>query len=190
MKAKLALLVGFFLLTPFFLFSLIALMLALHDGSSEVATKPQAVAYSTSEAPIGITTQVDAEEARVDVLKEFFARYNSPLEDYSSQIVAAADKYGLDYRLIPAIAMQESILCRRIPKDSYNCWGFGIHGGEVKKFSDFGQAIETVTKTLATEYHAKGLTQPAQIVSKYNPTNTNSWAENVSYVMDRIALSL
>jgi hypothetical protein len=192
MKTKIAVLALFFLLTPIFIFSLIFYQLSLLHAStfSSKNISILKVASEIAQTPIGITTHIDVHEARVDALSEFFARYNSPLQDYASQIVQAADKYGLDYRLIPAIAMQESILCRRIPKNSYNCWGFGIYGGKVKRFANFSDAIETVTKTLALEYHDKGLKEPSEIVSKYTPGNTNDWSGNVSYIMGRIASSL
>ena len=44
---------------------------------------------------------------------------------------------GFDYRLLPAIAMQESTLCRSIPVDSHNCWGWGIYGDKVMLIPQF-----------------------------------------------------
>ena len=79
-------------------------------------------------------TQVDA---RVEIVRQFFERYKSPLEPYASSVVEVADTYNLDFRLIPAIAMQESNLCKKAPENSYNCWGFGIYGQKVTRFNDF-----------------------------------------------------
>lgn len=130
-------------------------------------------------------------EARVEVLQAFFKRYNSPLLSYAQKIVSTADKYSLDWRLLPAIAMQESNLCKKIPKNSYNCWGFGIYSGKVTRFSNFDQAIETVTKTLARDYKEKqGLEEPTEIVTRYTPGNNGSWANGVNYFMSKIQLSL
>jgi len=53
--------------------------------------------------------------------------------------------------------MQESNLCKKQLKDSFNCWGFGIYGKKVTRFDSYKQAIYTVTKTLANQYKAKGL---------------------------------
>ena len=129
-------------------------------------------------------------EARVEVLSAFFKRYNSPLQAHVQKIIEAADKYAIDWRLIPAIAMQESTLCKKIPNNSFNCWGFGIYGGKVTRFSNYDEAIETVTKTLAHSYKAQGLVEPHEIVTKYTPGNNGSWAKNVSFVMDNIQSSL
>ncbi|HVT01034.1 MAG TPA: hypothetical protein VHE53_02250, partial [Patescibacteria group bacterium] len=134
MKARLVLLASFFLLTPVFLFSLIFYQVFLSHQNSQTtavlgANTTSGISYQavpTTEEDTTVT--LTSREARVDVLREFFGKYGSPLEAYADDIVTAADKYGLDYRLVPAIAMQESTLCLKAPKDTNNCWGFGIYG--------------------------------------------------------------
>ena len=86
--------------------------------------------------------------------------------------------------------MQESTLCEKAPADSYNCWGFGIYSGKITRFESFEQAIETIARTLSQNYHAKGLIEPVDIMSRYTPSNTGEWADNVSYVMERISAPL
>jgi hypothetical protein len=112
------------------------------------------------------------------------------LEPFASNVVEQADKYGLDFRLIPSIAMQESNLCQKIIADSHNCWGFGIYGKKVTKFQSYPEAIETVTRTLAQNYVAGGLNTPETIMKKYTPSNNGSWANGVNYFMDRLQYSL
>ena len=126
-------------------------------------------------------------EGRVEMIRQFLAKYKSPLEPHAAFIVQAADKYNIDFRLIPAIAMQESNLCRRIPKDSHNCWGFGIYGSKITKFSNYPEAIEAVTKTLGTKYKEKGLNTPEEIMSRYTPSSPNgSWAKGVTHFMEQL----
>ena len=87
---------------------------------------------------------------------------------------------------LPAIAMQESNLCKKIPEGSNNCWGWGIYGGKVTKFSNYPEAIETISKSLATKYRrSKGLVTPHEVGRLYNPSNTNNWAESVTHFMER-----
>ncbi|MBI2026175.1 MAG: hypothetical protein HYT06_02225, partial [Candidatus Levybacteria bacterium] len=132
-------------------------------------------------------------DARVEAVEDFLSYYKSVLTPFADEIVAIADKYDIDYRLIPAIAMQESTLCKNLPnklKDSHNCWGFGIYGKKVTRFNNFNDAIETVTKTLATKYKAQGLETPEEIMSKYNPVSTGTWAEGVSGYMARLSFNL
>ena len=123
-------------------------------------------------------------------LDDFFAKYDSPLLGHAQTIVAEADKHNIDYRLLPAIAMQESTLCRRIIKNSFNCWGFGIYGGKVTRFANFDEAISTVTSTLARKYVQKGLVNPHDIVKLYTPSDTGKWPQVVSLIMQKLSDSL
>jgi hypothetical protein len=109
---------------------------------------------------------------------------------YAQNVVDAADKYNLDYRLVPAIGMQESNLCNKAPKDSHNCWGFGIYGKKILKFANYAQAIDTVTKTLAIQYRQQGLTTPEQIMTKYTPGSNGTWAISVNHFMNQLTVNL
>jgi hypothetical protein len=134
--------------------------------------------------------EIIEQDARVTAVKEFLARYKSALTPFAGEIVAKADKYGIDYRLIPAIAMQESTLCKNAPKNSHNCWGFGMYNRKVLRFDSFPDAIDTVSKTLATKYIAIGLETPEQIMSKYNPVSKGTWAIGVAGYMERLDFNL
>lgn len=128
-------------------------------------------------------TQIQTTDGRVANLKAFFRKYNSPLYNHAEKIVEVSDKYGFDYRLLPAIAMQESNLCRVIPHESYNCWGWGIYGNLITKFKSYDEAIETVAKGLKTDYIDKGLITASQIMKKYTPPSQGSWAHGVNTFM-------
>jgi hypothetical protein len=125
-------------------------------------------------------TNVELSDNRVANLKNFFRKYNSPLFDYAQHIVVVSDKYHFDYRLLPAIAMQESNLCRVIPEDSHNCWGWGIYGTTVTKFDSYDEAIEVVAKGLKDNYLDHGLITATAIMEKYTPSSQGSWAKGVN----------
>jgi hypothetical protein len=126
------------------------------------------------------------QNAKAEKVRLFFAKYKSPLEPFAVDVVNAAEEYSLDYRLIPAIAMKESTLCKKIPLGSNNCWGFGIYGGKVTKFDSYKDGIYTVSKALATRYRAKGLITPEQIMTMYTPGSDGSWAREVNQFMSQI----
>lgn len=127
------------------------------------------------------------EDARVEMIRQFLARYNSPLEPHAQFIVDTAEKYDMDYRLIPAIAMQESNLCKKSRPEAYNCWGFGIYGDKYLHFDSYEHGIETVTRTLAEKYKDKhGLATPEQIMSMYTPSSNGSWANGVNHFMEKM----
>jgi len=119
-------------------------------------------------------------DGRVANLKHFFRKYNSPLYDYAELIVSVSDKYGFDYRLLPAIAMQESNLCHYIPENSHNCWGWGIYGTQVIRFSSYEEAIEKVAFGIKKEYIDKGLVTASMIMKKYTPSSPGTWARGVN----------
>ncbi len=125
-------------------------------------------------------TNVELSDNRIANLKNFFRKYNSPLFDYAQHIVVVSDKYHFDYRLLPAIAMQESNLCRIIPEDSHNCWGWGIYGSTVTKFDSYDEAIEVVAKGLKDNYLDHGLITATAIMEKYTPSSQGSWAKGVN----------
>ena len=48
----------------------------------------------------------------------------------------------MDFRLLPAIAMQESNLCKKILPDTFNCLGLGIHARGTWGFPSFEANFE------------------------------------------------
>ncbi len=147
----------------------------------------KAVAYAalpTTETEF--TQTVVAKDARVETVRQFLKKYGSPLEPHAQYIVDLAEAYGLDYRLVPAIAMQESNLCKKIASGAdNNCWGLGIYGKKRLSFDSLPDGIEAVTKTLA-KYKSEGLETPEQIQKRYTPSNEGSWAFSVNHFMDAI----
>ena len=136
-----------------------------------------------------LTGQIEKGDVRVDTVRQFFNQYRSPLEPFAQNVVSAADQYNIDFRLIPAIAMQESNLCKKIIVNSFNCWGFGIYGKKRTAFDNYSQAIEAVTKKLA-EYAKSGLKTPEEIMTKYTPSSNGVWANSVNHFLNSLNYTL
>ena len=134
-------------------------------------------------API-VQTNIELVDARPIIVKNYLKKYDSPLEPFASYLVDAADKNGLDFRLLIAIAQQESNLCKRIPPESHNCWGWGIHSEGSLGFPNFETAIDSVATGLNKEYLAKGLSSVEEIMSKWVPHSPEgAWAKGVTGFM-------
>lgn len=133
-----------------------------------------------------IDAQVGEADARVEIVKQYLEDYNSPLEDYADTIVKNADKNNIDFRLVTAIAQQESNLCKFIPEGTYNCWGWGIHSRGTLGFESYTEGIQVVTEGLKRDYIDEGLITPEQIMSKYTPLSNGSWARGVGLFMDQM----
>lgn len=191
---KLLLLTTFSLLTPLaILLNAIAISYLSYQKNNQSffqlgSSQKQTVAYAAL-PPVQNATEheIIQMDARTEILRQFFAKYNSPLEPFAKDVVNYADAYDLDFRLISAIAMQESGLCKKIPVGSNNCWGFGIYGGKITKFEDYKEGIYAVTKTLANNYKKKkGLESPAEIVKMYTPSDTGKWVNGVTHFMEQL----
>lgn len=110
----------------------------------------------------------------------------TPLASYSQYMVEISDKYDIDYRLIPAIALKETGAGKNAPKNSYNAWGF--ENGRTK-FQSWEQAIDIVGKTLKERYIAKGLVTPEQIMPIYAPPAVEAggkWAQDINYFYSKM----
>ncbi len=161
---------------------------------------------ANSKEILGATTIVETDDARALIVANFLKRYNTPKplgvrnlnhplvpEDYFGKFfVELADEYNLDFRLLPAIAMQESNLCVSTPRpldengnivESYNCLGFGVYGTKVTMFPSFEANFEQAAKTLKKNYIDIGLDTPYKIMKKYTPPSDGSWAESVNQWM-------
>ena len=188
---KIVTLSSFFLCTPFLILitAIYLSFLSYHkniDGKV-LGESTKGIAYAAlPPADNTLENTIEEQDSKTETVRQFLARYNSPLEPYAPDIIIAAKRYDLDYRLLPAIAMQESTLCKKIIANSHNCWGWGIYGSKVTKFSNYPEAIETITKTLSTKYKDKGLITPFDIATLYNPGNTNNWIENVTFIMNEL----
>lgn len=145
----------------------------------------QALPVASSNSSVSIENK----DGRVKNLDDFFKNYNSPLFGYAKKIVEEADKHKIDYRLLPAIAMQESTLCKNEIKNSFNCWGFGIYKGKVTRFDSYDEAIAIITKTMAQKYVQQGYVDIKDIVRKYTPSDTGRWEFTVNLIMDKLKAS-
>ena len=188
---KFLIIASFFIGAPLMIFtSIFYLSYTLSSSDKQVLGSNHTVGTAYAALPptdVAFEATIGQEESKTEIVRQFLERYNSELEPYTPELISASERYGLDHRLLPAIAMQESNLCRRIPEGSNNCWGWGIYGGKVTSFNNYPEAIETISKALGTKYReTHGLVTPVEVGKRYNPSNTNNWAENVTFFMNQM----
>lgn len=119
-------------------------------------------------------------DTRALILKAYFNKYNSPLEESAPDFIEAADKYGLDWKLVPSIAGVESTFGKKIP-GGFNSWGWGVYGTSAIYFNSWRDGIYTVSKGLKENYVDLGLDTPYKMNPKYAASNT--WGWKVDYFM-------
>lgn len=133
-----------------------------------------------------VSSNIILDDARPEILRRYFTKVESALTPHSTYLVQIADKYGLDYRLLPAIAIKESGACRIIPPGGHNCWGWGIHSAGTLGFDSYEESIETVAKGLKEKYIDLGYVTPDQIMEKYAHPDSTTWGPDVSAYMETL----
>lgn len=189
---RLLLLVGFFTTTPLLVIFASLFLLFLTQQKTGVlgflASENKPFAYAALPSNLNVVSDdITQADGRVGRVASFLEGFNSPLVQYASLIVNDADKYGIDYRLVPAVGAQESGDCQigREILDTHNCWGFGIYGKKITTFDSYEEGIDTVTRYFANK-KSKGIDTLDEIGSIYNPTDHNNWKVNVASFMTQL----
>lgn len=136
-------------------------------------------------------TMVETADSRPIAILDFINRHNPQLlevePNFHFELVEIADNYQLDFRLLPAIAMKESGLCKVIPENSFNCLGLGVHSRGTWEFESFTENFDTAARVLKKNYIDQGLVTPEEIMTKYTPSSPNGeWARGVNQFMNEI----
>ena len=178
------------------------------ESKKLLASKPEVLGVSetvaTPEEPYvfaalpnqdeNIKTSVKTADARAEIIRQYLRKYESPLEPHSELIVELSDKYNFDYRWMVAIAQQESNLCKRIPENSFNCWGWGIYPDpsnpevlKVTRFDSYDDALRRIapqfTKIFLKGQHNK---DPMEVMRTYTPPSDGSWANGVNQFFGKL----
>ena len=155
---------------------LIALTAIFYLSQSALAQEKIAASSAMLEKP---EFQVDK---RIIKLEKFLESYDSPLAEYADKFVESADKYGLDWKLVPAITGVESTFGKQIPAGSFNAYGWA---NGAFYFESWEQSIDLVSKTLKEKYIKRGLDTPYKMGPVYAPPS-KTWAYKVVSFMNKL----
>lgn len=119
------------------------------------------------------------DDPRLALLHRFFQRAGCPAVDYSRVFLEAADRYSLDWRLLPSISFVESGGGKAAKNNNFLGWDSGN-----ARFDSPGAAIRAVGYRLAHSdlYRNK---DTDEILATYNPSA--EYAATVKQVMRHIA---
>lgn len=145
-------------------------------------------AYAVDKTPktntlISVSTLPEkVKDSRVIALEKVFAKYNSPLVPLAQTYVDTADKYGIDWKLLPAISGLESSFGVYLMPSSHNAYGWG--GGYIY-FTSWEEGIDKINATLKSNYYNRGANTVWTIGPIYAESPT--WAVRVNNFMEQIA---
>lgn len=143
---------------------------------------PQASANKTPSTDVLLSTIVEAKDSRADSLTAYFAAKGSPFTPYAQNFIEVADRYELDWTLLPAIANLESQLGKQIPGGSFNPYGWN---NGAFRFVSWENANEVVASGLRSRYAPTGEVTPFRIGKMYAASPT--WAVRVAKYQAEIA---
>lgn len=152
--------------------------LASHIGSLDSA--PQAVEVSVE----------DLRAQKAEAIDLYFKERSMPLLGTGMTFVLVAEKYGLDWRLLPAIGVRESSGGKAAC--GYNPFGWG--SCKLHNFSSYEQAIESLGKNLGggnpktARYYAGKSTM--EKLYYYNGTVVPTYPDEVMGIMKKIESGL
>jgi hypothetical protein len=153
------------------------------DYQSRLASTPVRLYQALPNSAGSVSFEVGTADARPVIIRQYLEKYRSPLVDQADHFFQISQKYNLDYRLLVAIAQQESNLGKKVPDDTHNAWGWGIHSRGTLGFSSWEEGIETVAQGLRENYLNRGFVDVEQIASRYAPPSKESWAFGVNQFM-------
>ncbi len=117
---------------------------------------------------------------KANILAKYLAKFDSPLQYHAQDFIDASKTYGLDWKMLPAIAGVESTFGKQIP-GGFNAWGWGVYGTQAIYFDSWKDGIFTIARGLREGYLNKGLTDPYSINRIY--AASPYWGGKVSYFM-------
>lgn len=126
--------------------------------------------------PVNTGSTVDP---RLEKLENFFNKFKCTQPNYAKNYISAADKFGNDYRLLPAISIIESECGKHQRLNNWWGWNSARTG-----FGSVAEGIEFVSYQLADGRYYKGLATDKKL-GRYNSENPN-YVKTVLNLMGQI----
>jgi hypothetical protein len=164
-------------------------IIPIQDLSSSGKQLPAQIYAALPENRAEIAGIADYQDARQIIIEKYLAKYHSPMQPYpeiAQNILQAADKNQCDPWLLVAIAQQESNLGKKSPPDCYNPFGWGIHSQGTLCFANWIEGIWVFAQGIKEKYIDKGYVTPEEIMAKYCPNSSGSWAFGVNKFINQL----
>lgn len=171
--------------------SLVIVFALLIIGPAESTPTHKYTLYSSKPLVLGtMTSATETGDPRVAKIDQVFKTYNCPLYGLGSKFVEEADKNGIPYWIVAAIAFQESSCGKLTPEpkgvESHNAWGWAVYGDNVKMFDTWEHGIEVVSQYMSERFFSQGVSDLCEIMKTYTPPSQGSWCRGVEFFANEI----
>jgi len=169
-------------------FTLVFFLTLFYNGNEHTLSDYESPVISNSNIAVkDISTQVKQTKFKEPIrprdpkaiaLENYLRRQDSPLHKHSDLIIELSKLYGVDYKMIIAIAGLESGYCE-INIGKNNCWGFGSYS-----WPTLETGIREYFRLMNKGYFSKGRNTIQEIAPIYNSANTENFMSvyNIHYI--------
>lgn len=148
------------------------------------ALQSQINEYKNQKLEVLREKELEAElQRRASDVRSLFERYNSPMIGYEYLIVSRAYECGGDYKLLVAIAGNESGF-GRVPYKLYNPFGY-LDGVQ---YSGWEESLNYLSCKISEQHLAPCNNNVACVVESYGGSDTNKpkWISNITWFMNQL----
>jgi len=183
----------------------VAVVFLIANSRSSVGYSPKYSIFSSKPlTSLVASARLFGGDTRAASLDKILEAYKCPLAGQGKTFVKEADRNGIPYWLVAAISFQESSCGKTTPQtkvagqedvtnpedlefeESYNAWGWGVWGKNVKSFNGWAEGIKRVSEYLGDSFYSKGITDSCEIMKIYTPSSDGSWCNGVNYFGEMI----
>jgi hypothetical protein len=127
--------------------------------------------------------QVEEQQRKIESVEAIFRKYNSPMQGYAELIINRTTECGGDYKIIVAIAGNESGF-GRIPYKKYNPYGY-LDGVQ---YSGWEEALDYLSCKISEQHLAPCNNDLYCIIQRYGGPETDQakWLRNIRWFMEQI----
>jgi len=165
----------------------IVISILLASRGADLFNQVKYTVFATKSYVLGASSsRIESDDAKAERIDAVFRSFKCPLEGKGKVFVDEANKNNIPYWLVASISFQESSCGKNTPyrsdvEETYNAWGWGVWGTNIKHFDSWDHGIATVSKYMGDKFYSKGITNTCEIMKIYTPPSNGSWCNGVNY---------
>lgn len=165
----------------------IVVSILLYSNGTDLFNQVRYSVFATKSYVLGASSsRIESDDAKAERIDAVFRSFKCPLEGRGKVFVEEANKNNIPYWLVASISFQESSCGKNTPyrsdvEETYNAWGWGVWGTNIKHFDSWDHGIATVSKYMGDKFYSKGITNTCEIMKIYTPPSNGSWCNGVNY---------